>query len=253
MKLSEIKNIINEIVEEEINNQKEGVGYVYAKDRAKDPKAIPGERWRVKFESSKELNEFDVTDRDEEFRTAAYQILKKIPQEYFVEKLKLAKNDTLKATKIAMLEITGESFLDRHLNMLFWPTKRRFMEYLFKFLNQAMEEISKIEQIKLANKDVKQTGIVSPLEEPIIWKAPMKIARSTIKSAQASRHAEKYKKKRSKKGDTWQQRGGGDDDGVAVWQDVGEIKKIIKELIDEMWNSKNDVEGDETHINPTNK
>lgn len=49
---TDVKNIIAELVEEMSN---EGVGYVYAKDRAKDPKSIPGEHWRIKFGSEKDL------------------------------------------------------------------------------------------------------------------------------------------------------------------------------------------------------
>ena len=52
MKISEIKKIVKEIVDEEIE---EGVGYVYDKDMKKDPKHIPGERWRIKFESKEDL------------------------------------------------------------------------------------------------------------------------------------------------------------------------------------------------------
>lgn len=49
---TDVKNIISELVKE-ISN--EGVGYVYAKDRAKDPKSIPGEHWRIKFGSAKDI------------------------------------------------------------------------------------------------------------------------------------------------------------------------------------------------------
>lgn len=54
MKISatDVQNIISELVEEMSN---EGVGYVYAKDRAKDPKSIPGEHWRIKFGSEKDI------------------------------------------------------------------------------------------------------------------------------------------------------------------------------------------------------
>jgi hypothetical protein len=43
--------------------QDEGVGYVYAKDRAKDPKSIPGEHWRVKFQSASDLKKHGNTEK----------------------------------------------------------------------------------------------------------------------------------------------------------------------------------------------
>jgi hypothetical protein len=41
----------------------EGVGYVHAKDRAKDPKSIPGEHWRIKFQSTGDLKKHGNTEK----------------------------------------------------------------------------------------------------------------------------------------------------------------------------------------------
>jgi hypothetical protein len=52
--------------ENDLNVQKqqdEGVGYVYAKDREKDPKSIPGEHWRIKFQSSSDLKKHGHTEK----------------------------------------------------------------------------------------------------------------------------------------------------------------------------------------------
>ena len=40
----------------------EGFGYVHAKDRAKDPKSIRGDRWRVKFQSADDLKKHGNTE-----------------------------------------------------------------------------------------------------------------------------------------------------------------------------------------------
>lgn len=43
--------------------QKEGYGYVHDKDMAKDPKHIKGERWRIKFQSEKDLKKHGNTEK----------------------------------------------------------------------------------------------------------------------------------------------------------------------------------------------
>ena len=54
MKLSELKQLISKIESEEIidevndNLKEEGVGYVYAEDREKDPKSIKKEKEAIK-------------------------------------------------------------------------------------------------------------------------------------------------------------------------------------------------------------
>lgn len=56
---TEIKNIISELISE---ISTEGVGYVYAKDRKKDPKSITGERWRIKYQSDGDLKKHGNTE-----------------------------------------------------------------------------------------------------------------------------------------------------------------------------------------------
>ncbi len=64
MKLYEIKQIIDELVGEELLLKTEGgVGYVNDKDMKKDPKHIKGERWRIKFQSSKDLKKHGNTEK----------------------------------------------------------------------------------------------------------------------------------------------------------------------------------------------
>jgi len=45
------------------SSQKEGYGYVHDKDMAKDPKHIKGERWRIKFQSEKDLKKHGNTEK----------------------------------------------------------------------------------------------------------------------------------------------------------------------------------------------
>lgn len=60
MKISEIKKIVIGIIKETLAG--EGVGYVYDKDRKKDPKSIPGEHWRIKFQSDDDLKKHGNTE-----------------------------------------------------------------------------------------------------------------------------------------------------------------------------------------------
>lgn len=53
----------NSQAEVPIGYKNEGVGYVYAKDRKKDPKSIPGEHWRIKFQSSSDLKKHGNTEK----------------------------------------------------------------------------------------------------------------------------------------------------------------------------------------------
>jgi hypothetical protein len=95
MKLSIIKKIISEIVNEELKEMypsdnidnhttkitDEGVGYVSDKDMAKDPKHIKGDRWRVKFQSAGDLNKHGNTEMSSVNETISKKELKKVIRE----------------------------------------------------------------------------------------------------------------------------------------------------------------------------
>jgi hypothetical protein len=61
--------------------QDEGVGYVYAKDRAKDPKSIPGEHWRVKFQSSSDLTKHGDTEKSSVNESVSKKDIKSVIRE----------------------------------------------------------------------------------------------------------------------------------------------------------------------------
>jgi hypothetical protein len=95
--------------------QDEGVGYVYAKDRAKDPKSIPGEHWRVKFQSAGDLKKHGNTekskineaslryDQDAEAKAAAEEIFKQFHHWNFVSALKRSNGDINRAARYVAL------------------------------------------------------------------------------------------------------------------------------------------------------
>jgi hypothetical protein len=95
--------------------QDEGVGYVYAKDRAKDPKSIPGEHWRVKFQSERDLKKHGNTekskineaslryDQDTEAKAAAEEIFKQLHHWNFVTALKRTNGDIKRAARYIAL------------------------------------------------------------------------------------------------------------------------------------------------------
>jgi len=58
---SKLKDIIRELISE-ITNESFG-GYVHDKDMKKDPKHITGERWRIKFQSTKDLEKHGNTEK----------------------------------------------------------------------------------------------------------------------------------------------------------------------------------------------
>ena len=78
MKLSEIQKIVDEVVAEE------GVGYVYAKDRAKDPKHIPGEHWRIKFQSAKDIKKHGNTEKSKISKNEIKNVVRELIDEMWV-------------------------------------------------------------------------------------------------------------------------------------------------------------------------
>ena len=70
----------------------EGVGYVHDKDMKKDPKHIPGERWRIKFQSDSDLKKHGNTEMSSVKEGISKQDLKSVIKE-LVSEMWDSKND----------------------------------------------------------------------------------------------------------------------------------------------------------------
>ena len=81
MKLSNTKEMMNEVTHKEME---EGFGWVYAKDRKKDPKSIPGEHWRIKFQSARDLKKHGSVKKESISKNEIRDIIKELVDEMWI-------------------------------------------------------------------------------------------------------------------------------------------------------------------------
>jgi hypothetical protein len=165
--------------------QDEGVGYVYAKDRAKDPKSIPGEHWRVKFQSSSDLKKHGNTEKskieealfsskeeekkkeDKAKRTAA-EIFIKFNHWDFVNALKQTANNIQRAAGLmALWGVTGTKTRPIHqtMSILFSSENRRIYTYLYMLCKQEIQEIIDLNRKTMQKESVSKKDIKSVIRE----------------------------------------------------------------------------------------
>ena len=167
------------------SDQNEGVGYVYAKDRAKDPKSIPGEHWRVKFQSASDLKKHGNTEKskieealfsskeekkkkeDKAKRTAA-EIFIKFNHWDFVNALKQTANNIQRAAGLmALWGVTGTKTRPIHqtMSILFSSENRRIYTYLYMLCKQEIQEIIDLNRKTMQKESVSKKDIKSIIRE----------------------------------------------------------------------------------------
>ena len=218
MKVSQIKEIVSEVVAEEM---KEGVGYVYDKDRAKDPKSIPGERWRIKFQSAGDLKKHGNTEKSKvsedmisyfsaEEKASAEKIFKTLKYWDFVKYLKQSKGNINRA---AMLAAAGAASSSSEINKLatsiqpsdtftivlkkiyqtiravpnnFSRRNRNIYIYLFRLCKEEMEEIMKLNPKLIQREQISKNEVKDVIKELvdemwIAWEQEEEIEKSDLR------------------------------------------------------------------------
>ena len=154
--------------------QYEGVGYVYAKDRAKDPKSIPGEHWRVKFQSETDLKKHGNTEKSKVDETISKENTPAITAEVIfrrfsywdISRIWKKYNDVEKASiEATALAITGQKDTEPKktwpsivsiFKQIFSSQYRQMAGELFQLFKKEFEDMKNLNQREsVSKKDVK--------------------------------------------------------------------------------------------------
>jgi len=198
MKISKIKEIIDEVISEEMG---EGFGYVYAKDRAKDPKSIPGEHWRIKFQSAHDLKKHGNTEKSK-VSEIIYEIPRKIGINAMGDEIGRTSTDEGELRNMIGNMKPGQSILfhgkEGIKGPLIYIVKREGIGYEVENHRKQKQEITNADQLDLIISGIaKQANILFRF-----WKQNKPSTYSAPKLPVVSKE---------------------------------QIREIIKELIDEMW------------------
>ena len=165
--------------------QDEGVGYVYAKDRDKDPKSIPGEHWRVRFQSSSDLKKHGNTEKskikealfsskeeekkkEDKAKRIAAEIFIKFNHWDFVNALKQAANNIQRAAGLmALWGVTGTKTRPIHqtMSIIFSSENRRIYTYLYMLCKQEIQEIIDLNRKTMQKESFSKKDINSVIRE----------------------------------------------------------------------------------------
>ena len=188
--------------------QEEGVGYVYAKDRAKDPKSIPGEHWRIRFQSAGDLKKHGKTEKSK-----VSEAFEPLMGHSNGNKAGMTPTDEDGVRQLIVGMKIGQSILFHSQQGVRGP-----MIYVTKLQGDAYE----VEDQKKKKQTINRSSQVDNLIDAIVKQVNV-LSRVWIRNETPS-----YPKIPGAMPISKAQTG-------AVTK--GEVKEVIKELIDEMWNS----------------